>query len=162
MSNPDEPYAESVFFLILNFARRTRATLEKQFEEIDISIPEYVALMVLNTIGPLSNASLARRCHISPQAMIKVTAGLAKSGLIRRDLNVQERQHLLALTAEGQERVGEIVTRLKKTVQRFTATTSDEEYREFKRLLGVYWRALEDAPDGIDRQITGTRPSPRP
>src|SRR4051794_4287292 len=80
----DKRYEESFFFLALSFARRLRATMTEEFAEIGITVPEFTAIMVLNSAGPLSNASLARHCHLSAQAMLKVTTSLSRANLIHR------------------------------------------------------------------------------
>ena len=150
MTPHHEPYSESVFFLILNLARRMRATLEDHTSEIGVSVPEYIALMVLNSVGPISNASLARHCSISPQAMMKVTSRLVAAELVTRAPSAEQRQHLLALTPAGASKVEEIVVRLKGIVNLLAVQEGVEQYRAFKRLLAIYWEALgpDDEPAG--------------
>lgn len=142
MTTQYEPYTESFFFLALGFGRRMRATLEDAVGEVGISVPEYIALMALNSVGPLSNASLARRCAITPQAMLKVTSSLINAKLISRAETSHQRQHLLTLTPLGRRKVAEIVVQLKGIVDHLRAQSGAEDYSTFKRLLGVYWAAL--------------------
>ena len=142
------PYTESVFFLTFNFARRMRARVESSLSDIGISVPEYVALMAINSVGPQSNASLARRSYVSPQAMMKVTSRLTEAGLLARAATPNQREHLLELTESGLHMVDEIVLRLRRIVRTLNEHSSEDEYREFKRMLGEYWRALGPTDDG--------------
>jgi len=65
-------------------------------------VPQYTALSVLRNRAGLSNAQLARRCLVTPQAMLEVTARLEQAGLIRRDVAQNHKRILRArLTPRG-------------------------------------------------------------
>src|SRR5690606_32464677 len=123
-----DSYTESVFFLTFNFARRMRSRVEESFSEIGITVPEYVALMAINSVGALSNASLARRSYVSPQAMMKVTSRLAEAGLVARAASSNQREHLLELTDAGRQMVEEIIVRLRAIVRVLVAETGEADY----------------------------------
>lgn len=64
---------------------------------------QYTALSTLEAEGPLTNAELARRCHVTAQTMIRITKTLQKARLIKIDSGRQGSQKgALSLTAKAE------------------------------------------------------------
>lgn len=71
-------------YLVGRLDRVLRRRLNDALRPHDLTIPEYTALSVLQALGGLSNAQLARRSLITPQSISEVLAGLVERGYIRR------------------------------------------------------------------------------
>jgi DNA-binding MarR family transcriptional regulator len=79
--------------------RELRLRLAK---ELDLTVPQFTALTVLRSRSGLSNAQLARRSLVTPQAMQEVIAALEARGLIERTQAAHHQRILQTkLTAEG-------------------------------------------------------------
>ncbi|GAA2709710.1 MarR family winged helix-turn-helix transcriptional regulator [Micromonospora olivasterospora] len=78
--------------------------LQHGLKPLGLSPHQYVTLTVLRARSGLSNAQLARRAYVSPQAMIQVLASLQADGLITRSPS-GENQRILEtrLTDKGRE-----------------------------------------------------------
>ncbi len=61
--------------------RRELATVTRRF---GLTVAQYTALSVLETRGPLSNAQLARRSFVSPQAMNEIVQAMAEKQIVAR------------------------------------------------------------------------------
>ncbi|MGO7983592.1 MarR family transcriptional regulator, partial [Rhizobium johnstonii] len=67
-----------------------------------MSLPQLSTLLVLGEGAALSNADLARRTFVSPQASHKVTSELLKRGLVSAEPDRNDaRQLLVSLTSDG-------------------------------------------------------------
>jgi DNA-binding MarR family transcriptional regulator len=103
----DQPrlaYAVGRFHTVL------RAEMSRRLSPEGLSVPEFTALSVLGVRGGLSNAELARRSFVTPQAMNQVLASLEEKQLVVRPAaGEQARGHHRArgakLTAAGRRRV---------------------------------------------------------
>lgn len=68
----------------------------------DLSVTQYTTLSVLSHRSGLSNAQLARRAYVTPQAMNQVLAQLAQVGLIERESHATHGRILCVnLTEQG-------------------------------------------------------------
>lgn len=67
-----------------------RHRMEQQLRSLELSPAQYAALEALDeTAAGASNAELARRCFVSPQAMHGVTRALEERGLIVRPADAE-------------------------------------------------------------------------
>lgn len=73
-----------VSYLVGRLDRVLRRRLAAALEPLGLTVPEYTALSVLHARSGLSNAQLARRSLITPQAMNEVLARLEERKLVRR------------------------------------------------------------------------------
>ena len=91
-------------YLIGRLDRIVGRQLETVLAGADLSLPQYTAMSVLEARPGLSNAQLARRSLVTPQAMNQALAGLAKRELIVRQAHPTEGRVLtIELTAKGKE-----------------------------------------------------------
>jgi DNA-binding MarR family transcriptional regulator len=89
-------------YVIARLDRAIRRGIEERLAPHGLSVSQYTALSVLRNRPGLSNAQLARRSFMTPQAMIELIAGLEDAKLIRRDVDRNHRRILRArLTARG-------------------------------------------------------------
>ncbi len=83
-----------------------------------------------------SNADLARDTNVSPQAMNMVLRGLEERGLVTRPSSVSSGRSLPAqLTREGLELLKRTDAGVRAAERRLMANLTDEQRREFKRIL---------------------------
>jgi DNA-binding MarR family transcriptional regulator len=106
---PDSADAASVSveprisYVIARLERAVRAQINERLRPHGLTTLQYTTLSVLGSRGqPLSNAQLARRAYMTPQAMIEVLNALERKGLIRRDPHPNHRRvYPASLTDEG-------------------------------------------------------------
>jgi DNA-binding MarR family transcriptional regulator len=60
------------------------AEMSQALRELDITVPQYSALMVLHYLPDVSGAHLARTIAVTPQTMATVLSNLEAKGLIER------------------------------------------------------------------------------
>lgn len=92
-----------VSYVIARLERAVRAQINERLKPRGLTTLQYTTLSVLGARGqPLSNAQLARRAYMTPQAMIEVLNALERKGLIRRDTHPNHRRvYPASLTDEG-------------------------------------------------------------
>lgn len=92
-----------ISYVIARLERAVRAAINDRVRPHGLTTLQYTTLSVLGSRGqPLSNAQLARRAYMTPQAMIEVLKALEQKGLIRRDPHPNHRRVFPAsLTSEG-------------------------------------------------------------
>ncbi len=84
IAEPDHPAAPRVSYLVARLDRLLRLWLADVLAPFAVSLPEYTAMSILGRRAGLTNAQLARRTYVSPQAMQQITEGLIARGLILR------------------------------------------------------------------------------
>jgi DNA-binding MarR family transcriptional regulator len=104
---PEPTIAEAVeprvSYVVARLERAVRAAIHERVRPHGLTTLQYTTLSVLTARGqPLSNAQLARRAYMTPQAMIEVIDALERKGLIRRDRTTHRRRAFPATpTAKG-------------------------------------------------------------
>ncbi len=78
------PASPRVSYLVARLDRLLRLWLADALAPLEVSLPEYTAMSILGRRSGLTNAQLARRTYVSPQAMQQITEGLIERGLISR------------------------------------------------------------------------------
>ena len=100
---PPEPVEPRISYVIARLERAVRAQINERLGPQGLTTLQYTTLSVLGSRGqPLSNAQLARRAYMTPQAMIEVLNALEEKGLVRRDPHPNHRRvYPASLTDEG-------------------------------------------------------------
>jgi DNA-binding MarR family transcriptional regulator len=94
--------APRIAYLVGRLDRLLRHSLGDALTLHGLSLADYTTLSVLRDRGGLSNAQLARRSLITPQAMNEVLARLERRGLVQRSADpVRGRIRPATLTARG-------------------------------------------------------------
>ncbi len=104
VGEPVHPAGPRVSYLVARLDRLLRLSLADALAPFAVSLPEYTAMSILGRRAGLTNAQLARRTYVSPQAMQQITEGLIARGLIQRAPD-QSRGRVLpaTLTAAGRD-----------------------------------------------------------
>lgn len=106
-AQPDDELGPRLIYAIGRCDAVLRNELKRRLRPLDLGIPEYTTLSVLSVRSGLSNAQLARRALVTPQAMNQVLASLEDKGLVRRkaspghDASGHHRARGAQLTAKG-------------------------------------------------------------
>ena len=94
--------APSLIYVIGRVDRGVRTELARRLRPWNLTVAQFTALSVLERRPGLSNAQLARRSLITPQAMNEVLAELERRGLVERGADPSHaRIRLAALTGQG-------------------------------------------------------------
>ena len=94
----------SLIYMVGRVNQGIRRLMRDRLADTGLSISEYTALSVLRARPNLSNAQLARRALVTPQAMITILAELERRGLVvRREDPAHARILRAELTAPGAE-----------------------------------------------------------
>jgi DNA-binding MarR family transcriptional regulator len=127
---------QTASYLIGRTDRIVRAQLEEALLESGLSLPEFTALSVLASRPGLSNARLARRSLVTPQAMHKVVRSLERAGLVERTaLPEGGRALATTITTAGAAMVAELLPRIEQAEDRTLQALDASERRELVRLL---------------------------
>lgn len=121
-------------YLIGRAARISRSRLEGILADVDISLPELTALSVLASKPGLSNARLARRSLVTPQAMHKVMTSLEHRGLVTRTA-AGGRTLGADITVEGLAVLRKAEPLMRAAETEFLGRLEHDERDQFVRLL---------------------------
>lgn len=124
-------------YLIGRVDRGLRAVMEEALRELDLSLPEYTAMSVLERRPGLSNAQLARRSLIAPQSMIHVIAGLEERGLVARKTDPSHGRILRTeLTGRGKKLLAKAHGRVEVVEDDLLVDLSERERARVREALG--------------------------
>lgn len=149
---------QTASYLIGRTDRLIRSQLEEALDGTGLSLTEFTALSVLAMRPGLSNAQLARRSLVTPQAMHKVVRSLESAGLVTRaPLPEGGRELATTITEAGARLVTRVLPRIAAAEDRTLHALGADERRELVRLL-----TLANAPPGVSPEPvtnpSGTRP----
>lgn len=103
-ARPDAADAPRISYVIARLERAIRREINERVSRYDVTVLQYTTLSVLGRRGELSNAQLARRAYMSPQAMSEVIEALESKGLVRRKPHPNHRRvYPAVLTARGRK-----------------------------------------------------------
>lgn len=86
-SQPGDLTQQTFVYLIGRLNRGIQPALAEALSPHELTLPEFTTLSVLARRPGLSNAQLARRALITPQAMIQVLRRLEERGLVTRKVD---------------------------------------------------------------------------
>lgn len=91
-----------ISYVVARLERAIRRSINERVSVFGLTVLQYTTLSVIGRREELSNAQLARRAYMSPQAMIQVITQLEDKGLIKRSQHPNHRRvYLATLTAKG-------------------------------------------------------------
>jgi DNA-binding MarR family transcriptional regulator len=119
-------------YVIARLDRAIRRGLEERLAPHGLSVSQYTTLSVLRNRPGLSNAQLARRSFMTPQAMNEVIASLEDAKLIRREVDRNHRRILRArLTARGKRLFERLDDEIGELEEQMLAGLSPAARRQF-------------------------------
>jgi DNA-binding MarR family transcriptional regulator len=104
----DDASEPRISYVIARLERAIRKAINDRVKPYGLTTLQYTTLSVLRRQGrALSNAQLARRAYMTPQAMSEVIEALEAKGLIERTPHPNHRRvYPMSLTPEGQRVLG--------------------------------------------------------
>ncbi len=124
--------------------RALRRHLTALTAESGLTVAQYTVLAVLQARGRLSNAALAQRALVSPQAMNEIIQALTRRALIERSTDPAHRRIVhLALTAHGAELLARSDQQVRRLERGLLAGFSRSERIELGRMLRQLTEWLE-------------------
>jgi DNA-binding MarR family transcriptional regulator len=103
----DQAGEPRISYVVARLERAIRRSINDRVSVHGLTVLQYTTLSVLGRRGELSNAQLARRAYMSPQAMSEVIEALESKGLIKRSQHPSHRRVFPAtLTAKGRRVLG--------------------------------------------------------
>lgn len=92
-----------IAYLIRRLQYLIKEEMDARLGPLGLTTRQYTALSILRYRDGLSNAQLARRCLVSPQAMGELVTELERSGLVRRSPHpTSGRVRHIMLTSAGE------------------------------------------------------------
>jgi DNA-binding MarR family transcriptional regulator len=147
-----------ISYVIARLERAIRAQINERLRPHGLTTLQYTTLSVLGSRGqPLSNAQLARRAYMTPQAMIEVLNALEKKGLIRRDQHPNHRRvYPASLTDEGRRVLTDCDASVEAMEEEMLAGLDPARRSQFAEWLKDCVRALHAGlpPEASDRART--------
>ena len=138
------PARPRVSYLIGRLDRALRRRLGEALAPGGLSISQYTVLSVLQARGELSNAQLASRAFITPQAMNEVVQSLEALKLVtRRQDPSHGRIVQLTLTSRGLHTLRECDTAVRALEQSMLARLSEPERETLSTALNACIQTLE-------------------
>jgi DNA-binding MarR family transcriptional regulator len=141
---PADAARPRVTYLVGRLSRVLRRRLGEALVPFKLSIPQYTTLSVLHARGNLSNAELAKRAFISPQAMNEVIQGLEARKLVtRRASSSHGRIVQLLLTQRGLDVMHDCDVAVDHLEQTMLSSLTATEGRTLAAALAACAHALE-------------------
>lgn len=138
-----------IAYSIGRLERALRRELGRATRSSGLTVAQYTALSVLDARGALSNAQLARRTFVSPQAMNEIVQAMTEKGLLARE---PHRRHgrivVIRLTGKARRILERCDRRVGKVERVMLARLAAAERARLRELLGACIEALEHGPAG--------------
>jgi DNA-binding MarR family transcriptional regulator len=133
-----------ISYVVARLERAVRAAISVRVRPHGVTTLQYTTLSVLALRGqPLSNAQLARRAYMTPQAMSEVIAALEEKGLIKRSPHPNHRRLFPAtLTAKGRRVLAACDAAVEEMEQEMLSELSAAERESLREALKSCVRAL--------------------
>ena len=133
-STPSDPAGEPrISYVVARLERSVRRAINERVSVYDLTVLQYTTLSVLGRRAELSNAQLARRAYMSPQAMSEVIEALESKGLIKRSQDPNHRRVYPATLTKKGERVLAACERLVDEMESEMLTGLDASERSMLR-----------------------------
>jgi DNA-binding MarR family transcriptional regulator len=127
--------------------RAVRQRLAEVTSAFGLTVAQYTALSVLAARGPLSNAQLARRSFVTPQAMNEIVAAMTAKGMVARAPDASHGRIVrISLTRKGGRVLRPCDAAARRVEDEMLAGLSRRKRATLLELLGACVAALEHPP----------------
>jgi DNA-binding MarR family transcriptional regulator len=128
----------SLIYVIGRVNQGIRRRMRVSLAQWSLSVQEFTTLSVLSSRPGLSNAQLARRALVTPQAMIEILSKLEDRGLVRREIDPAHGRILRAeLTPEGHDLLGESDPAIRRIQDDLLANVPEVDREAAMRAMNV-------------------------
>lgn len=137
---------DEIGYLVKRAQHALRLKIDKSLDELNLTLPQFVALSHISEEAGISNAELARRAFVTPQTMHRIISGLEKQGLINRNSHPNlERVQQLFLTQDGKRLLSESRRYVDAIETQSLTKLSGDEVELFRTLLLKFLAGVEEA-----------------
>lgn len=135
------PAQARIAYAIGRLERVVRQRLAEVTRRFGLTVAQYTALSVLHARGRLSNAQLARRSFVTPQAMNEIITAMAAAGIVaQRPHALHGRIVEISLTGKGERTFARCDAAVQRVEESMLAVLSE---RERRRLRAALWACIE-------------------
>jgi DNA-binding MarR family transcriptional regulator len=114
----------------------------------EVTLPQYRALVVLQTRGPHALQQLADELQVVPSTATRMCDRLVRKGLIRRAIAPQDRREVeLNITREGSAIVEAVTRRRRSEIKRIVSKMSDRRRADLIAALDEFAVAAGEPAD---------------
>jgi DNA-binding MarR family transcriptional regulator len=137
-------------YVVARLERVIRQRMVAVIEPHGLGLPHYTALSILGRRTGLSNAQLARRSYISPQAMNQVLEQLEAAGLIAREPHATHGRILeVHLTPKGKKILAACDKAVDAMEEEMLQGLNAKERAQFLKQLVTCVRSLQGGFEGV-------------
>jgi DNA-binding MarR family transcriptional regulator len=114
---------------------------------VEVTLPQYRALVVLAARGPQGTAELAAALAVNPSTATRMCDRLVRKGLVRRHRQPGDRRSVrIALTAPGRDLVAEVSERRRAELARLLGALPPEEHEPVIAAVRAFAAAAGELP----------------
>jgi len=137
----EEARALNAYVKLMRAAETVTARVHKHLSEYRLTVGQFGVLEALYHLGPMNQATIAKKILKSTGNITMIIDNLEKRGLLKREKDEKDRRHFrVLLTREGNDIIQEIFPRHAAIIAREMAVLSADEQEELGRIsrkLGV-------------------------
>jgi DNA-binding MarR family transcriptional regulator len=161
MTRTDGHNLPRLSYAVAFLERSLRRMLAEALSPFDLTLAHYTVLSLLGIRDALSNAQLARRAYVTPQAMSEIVRYLEKRDLVVRAPSPDHaRIHPATLTARGRSVLGKCDEAVDLVEQQMVSDAAVPDGADLVQTLMQYARALENGTHvTVDAAHPGTAPA---
>jgi DNA-binding MarR family transcriptional regulator len=139
-------------YLLRQASATLRTTLDRALADLDITTPQFSALLMLGSYPDLSSAELARVSLLTPQTVNLIVRNLEVRGALARHPHpIHGRILVLQITPEGKRLLAECRKRADAIEARLSAGLMNEAEKEVVRRWLVFVATQLHAPSNDDQ-----------
>jgi DNA-binding MarR family transcriptional regulator len=134
---------------LLIASRALVAVAARSLADVDVTLPQFRALVILTGPKTATVGDLAEELGIHPSTATRLCDRLERKRLVRRRPGVSSdrRETTVSLTAPGRRVVGRVTDRRRRELATIAAAMSPEDRRDAIRGLASFARAAGELPD---------------
>jgi DNA-binding MarR family transcriptional regulator len=136
-----------------NISQAICPTIPQEWAQIDLTMPQLKAILVLDTEGPLHMSRLATALSVTMPTATGIVDRLSEKKLVIRAVSPSDRRIVIcALSGEGQDLAGRFWEMGRWQMQNLIITLSPEELEVVAEALQILCRAVQTTRDtGIEQ-----------
>jgi DNA-binding MarR family transcriptional regulator len=116
--------------------------------DADVTLPQYRALVILATDGPLRGVDMARELDVAPSTTTRMLDRLVRKDLVRRYHRGDDRRAIwIALTESGKELVGAVLRQRRTEIARLVSSARIDGNAPALEVLDAFVAAAGELPD---------------
>jgi DNA-binding MarR family transcriptional regulator len=144
MSEPESKNRPRLAYAVAFLERSLRRALSEALRQFELSLTQYTVLSLLGMQENLSNAQLARRAYVTPQAMSEIVRYLeARKLVVRKQSPDHARIHPARLTAKGRSTLDKCDAAVDKVEARMVEDAGLHVDGDLVQVLMSYARVLD-------------------